>query len=152
MRIMDNFTREELQEIVQKSNSYKECLRIIGYKGISGDTLKAFRLKLNDLSIDTSHFNQEITLAVPKKYSNDIIFLENSTVSQKCLRRHYEELYPQNQCSICNLLPIWNNQKLSLILDHINGNNHDNRIENLRWVCPNCNSQLPTTGSRNYKK
>ena len=44
--------------------------------------------------------------------------------------------------------PFWNGKKLTLILDHINGKNTDNRIENLRWVCPNCNMQLPTTNRR----
>ena len=36
-----------------------------------------------------------------------------------------------------------------MILDHINGYNHDNRLENLRWVCPNCNYQLDTTNGKN---
>jgi uncharacterized protein with PIN domain len=55
-------------------------------------------------------------------------------------------------CSICGLLPEWNGKELTLILDHINGHNKDHRIENLRWVCPNCNSQLDTTGARNIKR
>ena len=42
--------------------------------------------------------------------------------------------------------PIWQGKPLTLILDHINGKNNDDRLENLRWVCPNCNRQLPTTG------
>ena len=37
------------------------------------------------------------------------------------------------------------------IVDHINGNNHDNRLENLRWVCPNCDRQLDTFGFKNKK-
>ena len=41
---------------------------------------------------------------------------------------------------------------LTLILDHKNGHNHDDRLENLRWVCPNCNQQLDTTNGRNVKK
>ena len=40
---------------------------------------------------------------------------------------------------------------LTLILDHINGSNHDDRLENLRWVCPNCNQQLETTGYKKYR-
>jgi hypothetical protein len=44
---------------------------------------------------------------------------------------------------------IWNSQSLGLILDHANGNNTDNRPENLRLLCPNCDSQLETRGGRN---
>ena len=46
---------------------------------------------------------------------------------------------------------MWNGKPLVLILDHINGNAEDNRYENLRFVCPNCNSQLPTFTGRNKK-
>lgn len=45
----------------------------------------------------------------------------------------------------------WNNKALSLQLDHINGVNTDNRVENLRWLCPNCHSQTDTYGSKNKK-
>ena len=45
-----------------------------------------------------------------------------------------------------------NGMPLVLILDHINGNNRDDRLENLRWVCPNCNMQLPTTNGRNKRR
>lgn len=43
----------------------------------------------------------------------------------------------------------WNGKELTLILDHKNGINNDDRLENLHWVCPNYNQQLDTTGSKN---
>ena len=46
---------------------------------------------------------------------------------------------------------MWNGKELVLILDHINGKNRDDRLDNLRWVCPNCNAQLETFGTRNIK-
>ena len=49
-------------------------------------------------------------------------------------------------------MPEWNNKELILILDHINGINNDHRKENLRLLCPNCNSQTKTFAGRNVKK
>ena len=66
------------------------------------------------------------------------------------MRRWYlKGNYSEYKCSICNLEPFWNGKKLTLILDHINGKNNDDRLNNLRWVCPNCNQQLETTGTKN---
>jgi hypothetical protein len=53
-----------------------------------------------------------------------------------------------NACSNCGLTE-WQGKPLSIQLDHINGNPTDNRIENLRMLCPNCHSQTETFGSRN---
>ena len=55
----------------------------------------------------------------------------------------------QQHCQICGLEKIWNDKKLTLIIDHINGNSSNNRPENLRLICPNCDSQLSTFNGRN---
>jgi hypothetical protein len=44
---------------------------------------------------------------------------------------------------------VWNGKRLEPILDHINGNNSDDRPKNLRFLCPNCDAQLPTRGGAN---
>lgn len=54
-----------------------------------------------------------------------------------------------NYCAICKIDATWNNQPLALVLDHINGQSNDWSISNLRLVCPNCDSQLPTFKSKN---
>ena len=87
----------------------------------------------------------------PRK-TNSEVFVENSQYPRHRLK---ERIIKQNllewECSICGMLPEWNGKKLMLVLDHINGVNNDNRIENLRFVCPNCNSQLPTHCAKNIK-
>lgn len=56
-----------------------------------------------------------------------------------------------NQCQTCGLAD-WQGKLLNMHLDHINGTNDDNRLENLRMLCPNCHSQTPTYGGRNLKR
>ena len=53
-----------------------------------------------------------------------------------------------HKCEICGT-ELWNNQPVPLVLDHINGRANDDRLENLRLVCCNCDAQLPTYKSKN---
>lgn len=54
-----------------------------------------------------------------------------------------------NKCAVCGMPPIWQGKPIVLILDHIDGNASNNREDNLRFVCPNCDSQLDTYKSKN---
>jgi hypothetical protein len=78
------------------------------------------------------------------------VLKRDSAIAQRRVRnmvlRH--DLIPYI-CAICTSRPEWNGVPLVLILDHKNGDPVDHRLENLRFVCPNCESQLPTHGPRN---
>ena len=58
--------------------------------------------------------------------------------------------YKHKQCEICNGVE-WNGVEIPLELDHINGDRYDNRLENLRILCPNCHAQTDTYRGRNKK-
>lgn len=146
MSLLDNYNNKEFEEIVKTSYSYKECLLNLGYHSNSGDATQRLKQKINELNIDVSHFKK----TQPIKRDENNIFIENSTADQSVLRHWYKKgEYSPYKCSICGLEPVWNGQELTLILDHINGVNKDDRLENLRWVCPNCNQQLETTNGKN---
>ena len=80
-----------------------------------------------------------------EKISNDEMFKiggkHSSGLLKERIRKHNLKEY---KCEKCHSLPMWNNEELVLELDHINGVGNDNRLENLRFLCPNCHSQTPT--------
>ena len=79
------------------------------------------------------------------------ILVENSSYTNRTRlkERLIKEKLLEYKCSICQNNGIWLNKELTLQLDHINGINNDNRIENLRFLCPNCHSQTDTYSGKN---
>jgi Zn finger protein HypA/HybF involved in hydrogenase expression len=88
-----------------------------------------------------------------RTYTLTEILVENSQYTGRALliRKLLSLGLLINKCNKCGLDPIWREKPLALQLDHINGVNNDNRIENLRMLCPNCHSQTSTFTGRNKK-
>jgi len=85
-----------------------------------------------------------------KLYPDEVVFCENSTYARHSIKaRIRTNNLIEYKCACCGLGPEWHGKPMPLILDHINGVNNDNRLENLRFVCSNCDSQLPTYKSKN---
>ena len=148
MSILNSYSDEEFSKIVAESNSYRDCLYQLGYNSYSGSVINLIKQRIAELKLDITHFN----VKTPVERTVENIFIKDSTADQKTVRRWYEKgNYSEYKCSICGQEPFWNNKKLIMILDHINGDHKDDRLENLRWVCPNCNYQLDTTNGKNKK-
>lgn len=135
-------TKEELEKIVNESKTLAEVMRKLGYSANRGNSIKGLKNHLTNLGIDFSKFsNNFYSHSHPQNKIEDIL-IENSTYSNMTSLKkriiHYGFL--KNECYICGIKE-WRNKPLVLQLDHINGNNRDNRIENLRLLCPNCHSQ-----------
>ena len=146
--IMSQISDEQFATIVQNSTSIKEVGVKCGYSNSGSGSADIVKKRIIKQQLDISHFARK----TPIKRTDEEIFIQNSPVDQRVLRNRYKEKgYTEYKCSICGQEPFWNGKELSLTLDHINGDNHDDRLENLRWVCPNCDRQLDTYGSKNIK-
>ena len=86
-------------------------------------------------------------------FPNEKVFCEGATIARHHVKKKIlqQDLIPY-ECNICGIGPEWQGKPMPLILDHINGINNDNRLENLQFCCSNCESQLPTYKARNIKK
>ena len=150
MAKIDNFSVEELQEIVSDSRTLQEVLKKLGYSSTSGANRKTVQSRLDKYNISTEHFTKGVSNGIASTPENT--FVKDSDATQAVLRRLYlKGNYTPYKCSICGQEPFWNGKELSLTLDHIDGDNTNDVLDNLRWVCPNCDRQLDTFGSKNRR-
>ena len=155
---MRQYTKNWLNQLCKDSYSYAEVLRKAGRKQ-GGGTQATLKKKIQEFNIDISHFtgqkwynspNQKDNNISREKYSLNEIFIKNSPVSQKVLRGYIERHnILEYKCQTCGCDGHWQNGIISLEVDHINGNNSDNRIENLRYLCPNCHALTDTYRGKN---
>jgi len=152
---------EELKTVVSDCDSVQKILKHFGINSQGGMT-RTLKKRLDVEGIDHTHipngvssnkgrrFDEEFRR--PKRLLSDVL-VKNSDYARAPLRRRLlKERILKNECAICEMGSTWNDKPISMVLDHINGINNDNRLENLRFVCPNCNSQLDTFSGRNTKK
>lgn len=146
---------EQFVELLKKSSTISEVLFKLGYtvKGNSWGYSQVKR-RMDDLNLDYSIFKGKSAVIKTGRLNNvrkEDILKENCKHQRTVLRRYVikNNLIPY-KCAICGCAE-WQGKTLSLELDHINGINNDNRLENLRFLCPNCHSQTSTYGSRNQQ-
>jgi len=138
----------ELQKIIDSSSSLSQICRVLGLSGNgkSSSVLKE-RIKKDKISLIQYRNNQKRNYSQinTKRESLDDVLIKNSSYCRTHLKYYLLKFkLLKNKCYECGLKNEWMGKNLVMILDHINGINNDNRIENLRMLCPNCNSQQKT--------
>lgn len=149
------YTQEQARVAIAESHSWAEALRKLGMCP-SGGGHAILKKYAGEWEISTSHFDPAYgkhQYHLRRRTSLDEILVEGSSFSRGTLKRRlYESGLKKRECELCGQTEIWRGQRMSLILDQINGVRDDNRLENLRIVCPNCAATFSTHCGRNVPR
>lgn len=146
------YTNDQFVEAVKSSTSVRQVLSKLGLKEAGGN-YKVAKENIKKLNLDISHFTGMGHLKGKTHTYNtkpiEYYLTENSHhQSFKLKKRLIKEGLKEPKCESCGIAE-WNGKPAPLELDHINGINTDNRIENLRILCPNCHAQTDTYRGKN---
>ncbi len=147
------YAEGEAREAIAESRSYTEALRRLGMRPAGGNHATIRKYAERIWCIPTDHFDTPAQRA--RSIRRDPIplvevLVVGSAYSRRNLKlRLYQEGLKQRTCELCGQGEVWRGERMSLILDHVNGVADDNRLENLRIVCPNCAATFDTHCGRN---
>ena len=151
-----SWTDHQLIESVSQSKSIRSVIFALGLIPAGGNYHQV-QERIKELAIDISHFTGQGWNKGTIYHSNSRPLLQNLLVvgsniqSFKLKLRLYEEGLKTPICELCGWCEVSIDGRIPLELDHINGVHNDNRLENLRVLCPNCHSLQPTHRGRNKK-
>ena len=143
--------RDEMEALAKASSSITEMIRTLNLNGY-GKTREVLKERLIQDNIPIPVITREeinIRSNLARRTPLSEIFKDNSSYARNHMKKIVirDNLIPY-VCCHCGNNGNWNNKNLVLQLDHINGKNNDNRLENLRFLCPNCHSQTETFGKK----
>jgi predicted RNA-binding Zn-ribbon protein involved in translation (DUF1610 family) len=156
-KLLRTVTSAELKSAVEKAQCVYDVMRELACS-YSGYNAKVVAKMIAAANLKTNHFLTAEGLykrtaqknASRIMFPKEVVFCEKSRVCQNTLVSRFKKLELVDYvCKRCGQEPIWNNHSLTLQLDHINGVCNDNRVRNLRWLCPNCHTQTNTFARKN---
>jgi 5-methylcytosine-specific restriction endonuclease McrA len=143
-------SEDALREIVPRATSYADVMRSLGL-AVDDTNHRRVRRTAARFGLDTSHFKRrswgKAPEAAPPPIAHRVLVVlpEHSARTNRAqLHRALSEIGMPYSCASCGNCGEWLGRTITLQIDHINGDWHDNRRENLRYLCPNCHALTET--------
>jgi hypothetical protein len=148
------YSEQDARVAVAASKSYAEALRRMGASS-TGNSFKVLQKYVRVWAISVEHFDPHATMRARSRVGRvplDEVLRTGRPFSRGALKRRlYDEGYKDRRCEDCGQGELWRGRQMALILDHVNGVPDDNRLQNLRILCPNCAATLDTHCGRNAR-
>lgn len=142
----------EFCSLIAGKYSYSDVLRALDLGTRGGSSVDILKRRIDELGCSTEHFSKHKSEKVLqlRRDLNEILvenssYLNTSSLKQRILKAGLLEY----KCALCGNEGRWQGKNLVLQLDHINGIYNDHRLNNLRFLCPNCHSQTDTYAGKN---
>lgn len=149
-----SWTKIQLEKAAQNSYSYRQVLQRLNLKAAGGN-YSQLKKYIKEYNIDISHFkgrgwNKGLQfLFTPKIPLKNILISKSNFQSYKLKNRLIKEGLKPSHCEECGWSEKSSDGRLPLELHHIDGNGHNNCLNNLQILCPNCHSLKPNYRGRN---
>lgn len=148
-------TDEEILDAIKQNISIAGALGSLKRAKV-GSNYRWMHREVARLEADTSHWKGQAhgTSVSPRTVDLNTILVRGykRSLTSSDKKRILRAGLLERKCQLCNLGEKWEGKPLVLRLDHINGDRYDHRIENLRLLCPNCDSQTDTVCGRNKRR
>lgn len=154
-----SWSDEELIQAVKVSKSYRKVIIRLGLVPAGGNYTQ-IKQTIERLCLDTSHFagkgwNEGWRSGYKRedriKALRDVLVVGSTPQSFGLKKRLFHAGLKEQKCELCGWHETSQDGRIPVELDHINGDRYDNRLENLRILCPNCHSLQPTHRGKNKK-
>ncbi len=152
-----SWSNEQLTQAVINSRSISQVLKELHLR-VAGGNYDQIKKYINELGLSTSHFTgkgwNKHRIFIPNPPAPlELLLVENSHFhSHKLKLRLFSAGIKTPKCEICGWCQRSEDERIPVELDHVNGNHSDNRLENLRVLCPNCHSLQATHRGKNKVK
>lgn len=161
------YTKDILESVVTECTSYAQVVKHFDLR-LTGGNYRLIQQRIHEYEINVSHFKGQgwakgesketstslKACSVKNGYSNADVFKKHSGYATSKLFARLIELGWENKCSNpnCTVTSSWLGNPIRLHVDHIDGNNTNHELSNLRFLCPNCHAQTDTYGVRNKRR